>query len=267
MNLLDDFRDEARRRGALGADESVTLASAFRVVRDLPWAEASDLRPETALAEWRGTGREKHLLLHAILDALGYETGLIAATCEFSPESAPWLPPALLEETRLAPVPELTLLLRVQTNRMLEEWMTLDATWPLATGSLGAPVNAEVDGYIEHPRAFRKIHAEEKNVAPARMAQVHPHRREFAQHGIGAVLTFLQQFGSHAERMIRRMAHAEHPLVAPHGADTAPHLVRERLKPDALIHGGQRTRERVARPRCLLEVEEMFQRLLKTALQ
>jgi len=148
--LLAAFRDAARGRGALAADEHVTMESAFRVVRDLPWGAASDLRPATALEEWRGTGREKHLLLAAILDALGYETGLIAVTCEFSPESTPWLPSALIEETRVAPVPDLTLLLRVQTNRMLEEWMTIDATWPLASGGLGLPVNERIVPNVDH---------------------------------------------------------------------------------------------------------------------
>lgn len=148
--LLATFRDAARGRGALAADESVTLESAFRAVRDMPWGEASDLGVETVIVEWRGTGREKHLLLAAILEALGYETGLIAVTCEFSPESTPWLPPALLEETRAAPVADVTLLLRVQTNRMLEEWMTMDATWPLATRGLGLPVNEGIVSNVDH---------------------------------------------------------------------------------------------------------------------
>ena len=63
MTLLTDFRDEARRRGALGADEAVTLASAFRVVRDLPYERASDRTPETVLRQWRGTWSGKHYLL------------------------------------------------------------------------------------------------------------------------------------------------------------------------------------------------------------
>ena len=157
MTILTDLRDEARRRGALGADEAITLDSAFRLVRDMPWAPASDLDPATAIAEWRGTGREKHLLLAAILDGLGYETGLIAATHEFEPESAPWLPPHLLDEVRAAPVPDVQLLLRVQTNRMLEEWVTVDASWPLAAGRRGLRVNERIVPGSDHRLACDPI--------------------------------------------------------------------------------------------------------------
>ena len=157
MSILTDFRDEARRRGLLRADEGVTLDSVFRLVRDMPWAPASDLDPATAIAEWRGTGREKHLLLAALLDGLGYETGLIAATHEFAPESAPWLPSHLLDEVRAAPVPDVQLLLRVQTNRMLEEWVTVDASWPLAAGRLGLPVNERIVPGSDHRLACDPI--------------------------------------------------------------------------------------------------------------
>ena len=159
--LLATFRDAARARGALAADEAVSLESAFRVVRDLPWApsapDASGAQPEPSIEEWRGTGREKHLLLSAILEALGYETGLLAVTCEFSEESTPWLPAVLLDEVREAPVPDVALLLRVQTNRMLEEWMTLDATWPLAAGGLGLPVNERIVPGTDHHLAVDPI--------------------------------------------------------------------------------------------------------------
>lgn len=143
MTLLGDFRDEARRRGALAADEGVTLASAFRVVRDMPWGEASDLRPETAIVEWRGTGREKHLLLAALFGEMGYDTGLLAITLEYAPGDPPWLPAHLAAATGGAPVPDVTLLLRVQPDANVEEWSTVDATWPLATQTLGLPVNEE----------------------------------------------------------------------------------------------------------------------------
>ncbi|MEI7925634.1 MAG: hypothetical protein WCI61_05555 [Chloroflexota bacterium] len=148
--LLSTFRDAARAHGVLGESEPLNLDTAFRAVRDMPWGEASDLHPETAIAEWRGTGREKQLLLAAILDALGFETDLLAVTHDFEPESAPWLPPALMDEVRAAPVPDVHLLLRVQTNRMLEEWMTMDATWPLALGDLGLPVNERVVHGADH---------------------------------------------------------------------------------------------------------------------
>ena len=132
---------------------------------------------------------------------------------------------------------------------------------------LVAAVNTEVNGHVEHARAFGEIHAQEKNVAPARVAQIHAHRREFAQHGIQAVLAPVQQFRPHAQRMILGMAHAEHPLVAAHGAHAAAHLVRERLEADALIHRGQRAGNRVARAGDFLNGKKLFQRLLKPALE
>ncbi|MFA7250369.1 MAG: hypothetical protein WC273_12160, partial [Dehalococcoidia bacterium] len=148
MTILDEFRDEARRRGALGAGAALDVRTAFRIVRDMPWgfasADGADLRPETTIEAWRGTGREKHLLLGAILAALGYEVGLLAVTHEFSPESTPWLPPHLLQETRGAPIPDVHVLLRVQTNQVTDEWATIDASWPLSTRDLGLPVNEQL---------------------------------------------------------------------------------------------------------------------------
>lgn len=141
MSLLTEFRDKARRRGALGADEAVTLASAFRVVRDLPYAPATNDAPEAALHEWRGTAFAKHALLEAILDGLGTDCALILATHHFSVEDTPWLPPALLDEVRRGPVPDVHTFLRVCSDPVADEWMTVDATWPRATRTLGLPVN------------------------------------------------------------------------------------------------------------------------------
>ena len=41
----------------------------------------------------------------------------------------------------------------------------------------------QVDGDVEHARAFGEIHAEEENVAPAAVGEVHAHGRGFAQDG------------------------------------------------------------------------------------
>ena len=173
MTLLTDFRDAARAHGALGADEALDLGGAFRAVRDMPWGEPSRLDPATAVEEWRGTGREKHLLLCAILDALGYETDLLAVTCAFEPESAPWLPPALLAEVTAAPVPDVHLLLRVQTNRMLEEWMTVDATWPLAARALGLPANEAIVPGRDHHVALVEDRDGERNEPIPHIALCH----------------------------------------------------------------------------------------------
>lgn len=164
--LLAAFRDAARARGTLAPDATLTLETAFRAVRDIPWGPrpagpasdaASRLGPAGTIEAWRGTGREKQLLLKALLDALGYETDLLAATHEFEPASAPWLPAHLLDEVRREPVPDVHLLLRVQTNRMLEEWITLDATWPASAAALGLPVNERVVPGVDHRLACDPI--------------------------------------------------------------------------------------------------------------
>ena len=50
-----------------------------------------------------------------------------------------------------------------------------------------AAVHAEVDGDVEHARALGKIHAEEEDVAPAAVGEVHAHRGALAQDGMGRV--------------------------------------------------------------------------------
>ncbi|MGE3855509.1 MAG: hypothetical protein AB7G21_00980 [Dehalococcoidia bacterium] len=157
--LLSTFREAARAHGTLPPDAPLELETAFRAVRDIPWgprtpageeADGSGLDPAATIEAWRGTGREKQLLLAALLQALGYHTDLLAVTHEFEAASAPWLPPPLLQEVRQAPVPDVHLLLRVQTNRMLEEWITVDATWPASAARLGLPVNDRVVHGADH---------------------------------------------------------------------------------------------------------------------
>ena len=46
------------------------------------------------------------------------------------------------------------------------------------------PVHAEVDGHIQHFGALGKIHAEEEDVAPAAVGEVHADGRALAQHRI-----------------------------------------------------------------------------------
>lgn len=141
MSLLIDFRDEARRRGALAPEEPVSLQSAFRVVRDLPLAGSGDDAPDAVLRAWRGTALGKHALLAALLDAQGTEQAIIFATHAYSAAETPWLPPALRDEVRDRPLPDVHTFLRVRSDPVADDWMTVDATWPLAAGALGLPVN------------------------------------------------------------------------------------------------------------------------------
>ena len=143
MPILNTFRDEARSRGLLGADESVTIDAAYRLVRDMAFGRPSDNRPETVVAEWRGLSDTKHHLLAQILEELGYEVATIVATHQFTEESEPWLPPHLLEEVKRQPVRNVMTFLRVRTDPVGDEWTTIDATWPYGAKYLGAPANED----------------------------------------------------------------------------------------------------------------------------
>ena len=63
------------------------------------------------------------------------------------------------------------------------------------------------------------------------------------------------------------MAHPEHPLISPHGTHAAPDLVCEGLKGDLMINGCQRARDGFTGTDVFLDLEKLFQRFLKTALQ
>lgn len=142
MPLLPLLRDGAKQRGLLAEGEALDLATVYRLVRDMPYARASDRQPETVLREWRGTCSGKHYLLAELLDELGLVTMIVLATHHFDAESAPWLPPHLLTEVNLAPVPDVHAFLRVEHDPVMHEWMTVDATWPAAARRLGLPANA-----------------------------------------------------------------------------------------------------------------------------
>lgn len=143
MPLLPLLRAEAERRGLAEPGAALDAGRCFALVRDMPYARASDRRPETVLREWRGTCSGKHLLLEALLRELGFETMLMLALHEFTPENSPWLPPDLLAEVQRAAVPDVHVFLRVASDPAREDggWMTVDATWPLAARAQGLPVN------------------------------------------------------------------------------------------------------------------------------
>ncbi|MDA0271071.1 MAG: hypothetical protein DWG83_01500 [Chloroflexi bacterium] len=142
MALIPLFRDEARRRGLLGEDDRVTAEVAFRLVRDMPYRRATDRQPETILREWTGTCSGKHYLLRALFEELGYATTVILVTHEFTAENSPWLPPHLLAQVAERPVPDVHTFLRVQHDRIADDWTTVDSTWPEAAARLGMPSNA-----------------------------------------------------------------------------------------------------------------------------
>jgi hypothetical protein len=145
MPLIPILRQEATRRGLLEEGARIDAAEAFRLVRDMPYRRASDRRPETILREWTGTCSGKHYLLRDLLEEIGLAATVILATQEFTEENSPWLPPHLMTEVRLAPVPDVHTFLRVEHDPIMHEWMTVDATWPAAARRLGMPSNASFE--------------------------------------------------------------------------------------------------------------------------
>ena len=133
---------------------------------------------------------------------------------------------------------------------------------------LVAAVDGEIDGDVEHFRALRIIHAEEEDVAPAAVAEVHAHRRALAQHRIEAGGGIAGgEFPADAQRLVGRVAHAEHPLVAGHAAHAAAHLVGQCLEREFLIGGGQCAGNPVARAIIVLGLEKQIDGFLEAPLQ
>lgn len=139
MPLLPAFRAAAIARGLVEPRVIIDAAQAFAIVRDMPYQRTTDRRPETLIEEWRGTCSGKHLLLGALLRELGHDSIVMTALHEFTPRNSPWLPPELLAEVQLEAVPDVHTFLMVEADA---GWFAVDATWPLAAGGLGLPVNA-----------------------------------------------------------------------------------------------------------------------------
>ena len=128
-------------------------------------------------------------------------------------------------------------------------------------------MDTEIDGDVDDLRALGEIHPEEEDVAPRRMREVHPHRRQFAEDRIRAVRAAPEQLGPDAQRLVGRVSHAEHPLVAAHAADAAPHLVGQRLEGEPVVGVGERGGQPVARALPGLEREEGVDRFLEPPME
>jgi hypothetical protein len=160
MSLTSDLKAGAVARGLFPDDRPLTAPAAFALVRDMPYERASSRATERTIAEWRGTCSGKHYLLQALFTELGLRSTLIACTHEFTPESAPWLPPPLLAEVVRRPLPDVHNFLRLQpfpNTERADEWMTVDATWPLTAASLGLPVNERFELGHDHQLACDPI--------------------------------------------------------------------------------------------------------------
>jgi hypothetical protein len=144
MTLLANLRSATIARNLLAEGTPLDAPRAFALVRDMPYRRASSRAPAVTIEEWRGTCSGKHILLQALFDELRMQTTMILAPHQFTEANTPWLPPALLELVREAPVRNVHNFLRVQPVGQLgpqAEWVTVDATWPLAARALGMPAN------------------------------------------------------------------------------------------------------------------------------
>lgn len=139
MNLITQLALAAEQRQFLAPQTEIDPATAFRLVRDMPYVRASSRKPETIIKEWRGTCSGKHYLLQALFAELGIASDLIACTVTLQLDLS-ILPPVLAEvmtptNGRFVDVHNYLQL------KLPDSEMVVDATWPLATKALGMTVN------------------------------------------------------------------------------------------------------------------------------
>ena len=137
-SLLALLKRESRRRNLTASGENLTAASAFALVRDMPYQRASSREPDAIAREWRGTCSGKHYLLDAIFRELGMDSRIVMCTHRFTPENSGHFPPVLKLLVAKEPVPDVHTYIRLKTDK---GWMTVDGTWPAASEPLGMPVN------------------------------------------------------------------------------------------------------------------------------
>jgi hypothetical protein len=148
MTLIRDLKAAAIKRALFPAGASLDAPAVFALVRDMPYRRASSHEPAVTIEEWRGTCSGKHILLQSLFEELRMGTMMILALHEFTALNSPWLSPSLLTMLHEAPVRDVHNFLRVQPLAQLgpqAEWVTVDATWPLAVRKLGIPVNEILD--------------------------------------------------------------------------------------------------------------------------
>ncbi len=138
-SLLRVLEQDAIRRGYLSVGEELTAAAtAFALVRDMPYQRASTREPEAIIREWRGTCSGKHYLLAGIFRELGMDSRIVMCTHRFTPENTGHFPSTLRALVAKEPVPDVHTYIRLKTDK---GWMTVDGTWPAASQPLGMPVN------------------------------------------------------------------------------------------------------------------------------
>jgi hypothetical protein len=140
MRLISLLKSEAVRRDLLDSTAEIDPATAFVLVRDMPYHRASDRRPETIIAEWQGTCSGKHYLLQALFAELGLSSQVMACTT-FTPVEPANVPADIFPlyeaaNRRFVDVHNY-LVLALDGDRS----MIVDATWPLSARAHGRVVN------------------------------------------------------------------------------------------------------------------------------
>ena len=137
-SIAKTLEQTARARGLMDADEKLTAASAFALVRDMPYRRATSRAPEAIIEEWRGTCSGKHYLLAGIFREFGMDARIVMCTHRFTLENTPHFPEALRSLVAKGPVSDVHTYIRLKTDA---GWMDVDGTWPAAAEPLGMPVN------------------------------------------------------------------------------------------------------------------------------
>ena len=137
-NLLSLLELESRRRSPVTADEPLTAAACFTLIRDMPYRRASSRQPEAIIREWQGTCSGKHYALDRIFGELGLHSHVIMCTHRFTRDNTPHFPAELRVLVERETVPDVHTYIKLETDRGL---MVVDATWPSSAAPLGMPVN------------------------------------------------------------------------------------------------------------------------------
>ena len=143
MNLLAFLKQEAVNRNLLDAEANIDAATAFYLVRDMPYIRASSREPETIIREWRGTCSGKHYTLKALFAELGIPSRVMAckAVYEFGFDTAHEKVQEALAETDVKFVDVHNyLVLDLPSGDMI-----VDATWPLNSAEFGTDVNEQFE--------------------------------------------------------------------------------------------------------------------------
>ncbi len=145
MPLVQLLLAQAQKRGLLANDlddqSGATPELVFSLVRDMHYKRASSRNPEDVIGEWRGTCSGKHYLLSDLFEELGFKTRILMCPHFFTPQNTAHFPVGLRRQTLTGSIPDIHTFLRVE---IADEWIDVDATWPLSASNLGFPVNPDL---------------------------------------------------------------------------------------------------------------------------